>query len=530
MKTNSKNLITILFFATIAFFVYSYLNFAPTEILNSPDETANYFFSKQLSQTGEIGIYEELNQKIGNPIIHPRSTQVINDRIVPSSFLGMSLIYGSLGKIFNYNIILFLTPFFAALGIIFFYLLIKKIWGERVSFLSTILLLFLPAWWYYSSRVMFHNVLFMSFLIISAYFIFCFLHKERLLYYILAGLFVGLAVITRSSEIFWMLGCAMISFISQRKKIRWSYLFIFFAIIFLCFAPVFYFNNLIYDSPLSIGYGLEQSGDGVSLQNAGNLAQQLLLPFGFHEKAIAKNLYNYGFQLFWWFAIPVIFGIFLFLIKFKKASKNQKLYFGLFSFSSIYLIIVYGSWVFNDNPDPNAITIGTSYVRYWLPIFVFALPFVGYLFKEFATRSWKKSIIAIAFALMMYFSYNLVIQNPEEGLKKIKQNLISYKNTANQVFELTEKYSVIISGSADKIFWPERKVIYNLYNDRDIESVNKLLQNEFPVYYYNITFPKQDIEYLNNKKFRDYNFRISNPISEFGELSLYKLEEIKKAD
>ena len=37
---------------------------------------------------------------------------------------------------------------------------------------------------------------------------------------------------------------------------------------------------------------------------------------------------------------------------------------------SAWLLVVYGSWWFSDNPDPTAITLGSSYVRYFLPLYI----------------------------------------------------------------------------------------------------------------------------------------------------------------
>ena len=88
----------------------------------------------------------------------------------PVSFLGMMLSYGTIAKIFSWKVIPYLTPLIGALGIVFYYLLIAKIFDKRNAFLSALVLFSLPVRFYYSARSMFHNVPFVSFLIIGLYF------------------------------------------------------------------------------------------------------------------------------------------------------------------------------------------------------------------------------------------------------------------------------------------------------------------------------------------------------------------------
>src|SRR4030042_5554451 len=149
LNFNMKNFLKLfksplLYLSIIAvgfFFIYSYPRMVLPLINLSPDENANYFFSKLAAEKGTLMSYERLNEGIA-PIVHPRSINVNQENyLVPGSFLGIILIYGFFAKIFGSNAIIFLTPFFACLGALFFYGIIKRIFSWQAAFISSSLIL-----------------------------------------------------------------------------------------------------------------------------------------------------------------------------------------------------------------------------------------------------------------------------------------------------------------------------------------------------------------------------------------------------
>jgi len=187
----------------------------------SPDENANYVFAKLYGQTGGMEIFEKYNL-YADDVMLPRSMRSDDGVIKPVSFLGIILIYGKIIGLTSYKILPFLTPLFGAIGILFFYLLIKRTFGRRNAFISAFLLACFPVYIYYSARSMFHNVLFMVLLLMGLYYIISAVKtynaKERQrtpknakvdwrgwLCAALGGLFFGLAIITRTSELIWIM-------------------------------------------------------------------------------------------------------------------------------------------------------------------------------------------------------------------------------------------------------------------------------------------------------------------------------------
>ena len=104
----------------------------------SPDENANYIFTELYKESGNLSFFEGYNL-ISGDIIKPRSYFSSLGVIKPVSFLGMIIIYGNLGKLFGSGIIPFLTPIFATVALLFYYLSVKLLFGSKKAFISFLL-------------------------------------------------------------------------------------------------------------------------------------------------------------------------------------------------------------------------------------------------------------------------------------------------------------------------------------------------------------------------------------------------------
>ncbi len=503
--------VVLIVFGILLFFLYSFLPLTVGPVFNSPDANANYTFTKIFADKSDLRIFEPLNRHAEN-IVHPRSTNIAGAYIVPGSFLGMTLLYGALAKILSVAAIPFLTPFFASLGVLFFYGLIKRIFNSKIAFISSLLLFVHPAFWYYASRVMMHNILFLVFLVMGFYFLARIGEKNKWLWYLLGGIFFGAALAVRSAEAIWVFLLLAALALVYRREIKWKFVPFFALGGILAVAPIFYFQYFIYGHPLNTGYtrldtlfvkqGIETSWYSGILN--------IIFPFGLDLKNIAKNFINYFLNIFWWFAAAYILGGLFFISKFFKWKKRQYVYFGLLCFLSLWLFVYYGSWDFHDHPDPAQISIGTSYVRYWLPVYAFSLPLAALFIAGFS--NWMKNktlkfvIVVILLALLTYPSAAIVFWQTDESVLSMQKNLQSYGETKEKIISSTEENSVIIASYFDKILFPERRVVYNIVEDYIQKNLPALVSRE-PVYLYSL-FPPEDINYLNEKKLLQYNLEI----------------------
>lgn len=512
---------------------------------NSPDETLNYFWTTRFAEGKPLYYLEPLNTS-GNPIVHPRSTNTVGDKVVPGSFLGMYFIYGSIGEVGELlgvsakDSVLYLTPLFAVIALFFFFGLLKKVFSNNIAFVSTLVAFVFPGWVYYASRSMYHNVLFVSLLIIGLYILVHALSREwkslpkKYYTYALAGLFVGGALITRTSELIWV-GLIVLGLLAAyRKTVKWDGVVLFIALLMFTFVPVIATNYQLYGAPFSIGYEI---GTGESVgelsTRPGVVFSLLISPFGFNIKSMAINAYNYLGSFFIYFSAASILGLALWItlrIRGREViQKSQDIYMGIFVLVSAYLIMFYGSWQITDRIDENSVSIGTSYVRYWLPIHLMSLPFFVLFFEKVLgviRRIWARWLIAGALAILLITaSMQMVFIDSDESLLSVRTTL---RETQGKLLKLKPRISpdtVIVLGfkQADKIFFPEyRHIITELVNPRDFQTVGALAQSGRDLSYYHFA-PQETVDYIFERDFAHTKTTVATPLPIFKKETLYTI-------
>ena len=395
-----------------------------------PDEVANYFWSSHYAQTDALTLAEPLNLAAENQI-HPRSFNVTADgSLVPGSFLGLILLYGVLAKFFGSGAIIYFTPIFAILGTLAFYGVIKRIFDQRLAWLAAVLMFFHPGWWYYSATSMLPNVTFVSLLLISYYFLvknkkisaekflgLTLAQKAEKIPWaslLLAALTGGLALAIRPAEIIWLALIYLVLMVFVKESLTPIRLVTFLAVVILMILPSLYHQQILYGSWAASGYSQLQSSDLTA--DAGcpacNVIEQLILPFGFHPVLIALNFWNHFLSRFWlWSLLATLGGVAL--LTSRRYSANRHF---VYLFVSLavggFLAIYYGSWQFTDLLTLQLNCLGVSYVRYWLPVFILALPFValGILWlTQFFYGRWRHLALFLILVFLGYQSAQLVL-------------------------------------------------------------------------------------------------------------------------
>ncbi|MBU1146641.1 glycosyltransferase family 39 protein [Patescibacteria group bacterium] len=525
----------LIFLAVIFFFIYSWFYLgtaAESAKFNSPDEAANYFFIKNYVAEGSLKVFEPLNLTTGG-IIHPRSITTAGGNLIPGSFLGLILIYGWLAKIFTLGVIWWLTPFFAGAAVFFLYGIVKSIFDRRIALWSSFLLLVHPAFWYYASRGFFPNVLFVSLLLAGFYFL---VGRKKpgtaswnYVNFVLSGLFFGLAMAVRLSEVIWVGAALFLLFLIYRKNLKWSEVAIFLFSAGVAFVPVFLYNRMIYGDPFTTAYNLGQGaavGGGTAWFAT---ALKFIFPFGLQIKNVLKNFSTYFVGMFWWFAIPAAFGASVFIKKLVAGKLDKKIivYLSLGGFISLFLFLYYGSWFFYDNPAKEA-SIGTSYARYWLPIYILSLPLVAFtLIKlvDFIRPLKEKFFAALLCLIFILFGVNLTFFDKNDGLAYIYKNVWDYAAIAETVNVTIPSEAVIIVDRADKIFFPEHRVITPLREESTYTAIPELAKI-LPLYYYGLPLAEKEMDYLYDGRINREEIEIVE-IKNFGAETLYQLKYLK---
>ncbi|MEI7452421.1 MAG: glycosyltransferase family 39 protein [Candidatus Falkowbacteria bacterium] len=520
---------------------------------NSPDETANYFFTKLYAETGDLRSYEKFNLT-ADDLIHPRSVRSDDGVLKPVSFLGMILLYGTIAKIVGVGVLPYLTPLLGAIGIISFYLLVKEIFSRKIALISAVLLTFFPPYIYYSARSFFHNVPFVVLAVMGFYFVARFLRQkdyevtnhplaknkivaQKFIWSALAGFFIGLALLTRTSEAIWLLPTLFVVWVCNLGRVDWFKFAIFFCFIWLALIPMFFWNQALYGSAFASGYS-EMNTTVQSLVKTGvsgarpsailTKVRDTIFYFGYNPKQSFKMAYHYFVEMFYWIFWPAVLGFLLLLFQIKKWKGRHYTYFIAAIPVVLILILYYGSWQFSDNPDPTRFTIGNSYTRYWLPVYLMAIPLASFFLFQFSRWFFRRSRflhrVGLAFILgiIAVLSVNFVLFGSEEGLMYALNNNTIDRTIYDHVLAQTEPEAVIITRYHDKILWPERRVILGTLTDDNMNTYYGKLLKITPVYYFNFTFSEKDVKYLNDSKLIKFGFNIE-PLDKIDSFSLYRL-------
>ncbi len=535
-----------IFAAAVVFFVSSLL-LANISVYNSPDETANVFFAQTFADHGRLYAFEPLNVVLDDALF-PRSTVAMDGRILPGSFLGLPVLYGLLMRVVGAAALPMLTPLVAAFAAFAWYGVVRVVFDRGVARVSALVLLVHPAWWYYAARGLMHNVLFASLLIVAAWIAvskpFTRLRQKRLLLpdgldACMAGLFVGLALFVRTSEAAWIGLAVLLMLFWQMRTVRLAPVALFVCSAVLALTPMAFLNRSLYGAAFTTGYTVRDESEMAVMLSDANTPEgtvediaSRLAPFGIHPRDAWQRISAYGIGLFWWLSALAALGVPLAFPTRADRGERRRLRFGYLS--SFFLVtawlgLVYGSWSIHDNPDTSAVTIGNSYVRYWLPVFVMSTPFaalsIRFLCERPLTRVAKRLSSAAVMVLLLGLGVRGAFFASEDALVPMRDRLLAYQATKERMLAITEPDAVVIVDRADKLFFPDRRVLYPLRAENDATyDLMPLIVHRAPLYYFGITLPAQDVEYLNARKLKERGLSIAY-LETFGKESLYRISQ-----
>lgn len=552
-----KQVLSIILLFIVFFWVYLFLYKNPENInlsiygtkpdlliLNQPDEMANFFFIHNIALNNQF-TYSEPLDAVAFSQIHPRSMTVVNNNLVPIGFPGFIMVVGLLVKflikifgvgLFNFFALSF-TPFVAVLTPLVFYGFLRRIFNNQIAWLSAVLLFILPSWWYYASRPFQHNTFFVFLLICFLYFGALCLEKKSLVVKnvlaLITGLSIGLAIYIRPSEAVWLIILTLFILFWAKSKWHWCQ-FLSFLLGLIITAILFFATQYIfYGSILGSGYVRPDvngaAGSVLSGPQGIPIISALFLPFGFHPLVILKNIYGYFIYLFGVWSAVTLVGVIIFWWHFAKQKTPQQKYpinikyLILFLVCSIFLLVFYGSWLFYDNLLFKA-SVGSSYVRYFLPIYVFALPFLAWLLVRMWHISKLQKILAIILVFVLFGFSFLDVFLRLEGLSQIKNTVIQYQGYREKISTIVKSNAIIVTHYGDKYLFPMYKVITGWEYSDQIKAIQSLAG--YPIYVYDLKFSK-DQEAALDAKLSSIDLKLGPVINSWDNLELRKIVPIQ---
>ena len=476
-------------------------------ISNQPDEMAHYFFITELVLHRSFGSVDLLNSAVDNQA-HPRSMTVVGQRLEPIGFPFFillvsifsfipTLIFGH--GVFNISAML-LVPLLAVASNFLVYGMIRRVWSERVALIGSLLLFLLPPWWYWASHPFQYTIPFVFFLTLSVYGLFRIsdadTSRTKFSFALVSALGISLALALRPNELVWVLGLYGYFVYRQRAHITKQMILGWTGSVLGVLLLFFVVQDAFYGSPLASGYVKPLStGEAGSALGGGQgipFFRAFLFPFGIHLLTAVKTVYRYFFVLFnsWtlWMFVSSIFII-------VRGDKMIRNYFVVWTIVSCYLVLWYGSWNFADNLL-GVPSIGSSQIRYFMPIYVGMIPLIAYFADRVLTFFSTKRQIFAALALGLLFllsSHNAVYFSYPEGLARVKQTLASYVDWQGRIYSRVPENAIVVTRYADKYLFPGRNVVIRTSEESEwIGAVQKLVALKLPVWWHDLKLSTEE--------------------------------------
>ena len=540
----------------VLLFAYAWFPILQGGTWSAPDEMATAYTASRLPLFG--GSYNQpaaYADSLGG-LVHPRSFLVHHQMLVPSMWLGLpwllralSLVVGARAETLGLLVVLI-----SILAVFSWKHIVSKLLNNKtMGWVAAFTLAVHPGWWYFTARGLHPNVVLVSLLIFGGlawYVAAGFVpprraHLWRMVMLFLGGASFGMAIFVRTNEAIWIIPVLFLVAWYQRRK-PFAEHAVAVAGVIVPLVLMLLTNNGVYGHPFLTGYTI--SGDPIPVtvdvtdpDEAIGFSQPFLsrvFPFGIHEKNILNNLLNFHLLFFALWTAFALFGFVLFCIDWRTFSTHKQRRFLRCLWPafliSLYLLVVYGSWNIHDNPDPSAITIGTSYIRYWLPISVAMTVFVAYAIvrgvQHRSSQTVQQVIMGIWLVAFAYTGGTLTTFGQDEGLAFVYQNVQSFASQRERVLNLTREQDVIIVDRSDKFLFPSRHVLYPLRSKTTYAALPQLVsateEQGASLYYFGITLPQEDLAFLQSEHLLKHHLRFT-PIEEIDQLTLYKIERVE---
>lgn len=485
--------------------------------VNSPDEAANKIFIHTFVTQHNFK-FLEMRPAVGAYPFFPRSTVPMGKVLAPAGFVGLPLVYGILAILFGVEAAGFFTIFFTAVGALAGWYLVKNIFNRRVADLTFLLFLCQPAVIYYAARGLFPNLLWFSCWLIALAAVWWVAAERspkksaatRSAMVLLALLAATAAILVRPPEALVFFGAAaVVTIIFSQGKIQRLSAALIGALIIL--------DGVLW---LARARGILPGGYAF----AEVPVTHIFFPFEVAWLATIKHVSLFVLKLFWpWMLVAsagFLFWLWQWKLKnFSSPQSSKILRYLVFVFPvSAWLFLVYGAWSVVDNPaNASAVTLGSSYVRYWLPVLVLSLPLAAYFILEFFPQRFLPLAVRVVLVCALFGGLWRAAAGID-GLKFVWLELRAVPTTRALIKNLVPENSVLAVRTWDKHLFPLFPVLQPFpQNIFALNAARELVRQGRPVFAFIEKLRPVDVLWLKTNQIT------LEPVQEMGNLVLYKV-------
>ncbi len=425
-------------------------------VFSSPDETANFAFATQFTEDSQLGIATPL------PSGGPRSVVNQGHTLVPTSFAFFPAFLGTVGSIAGNLGMLLLGPILAASAVLCLWAMAKIILQHRISALWVgVLFATTPTYWFYASRSFWQNGIFVSLLVIAVWLGMQAAKRRWWLVAALSGLVAGVAVAIRPSELVWLVPAVLAGVLLLWRSIWWRYLVVGCVAALLPILSLLSLQKVTYGDPLATGYRQESILEPTQASPGQSQFRQwknVLFPFGTSLSTAIDRVAANGVPPLSYLVIPGLVGL-LYLLAWPRTPRGIRRMFLSAVVGAVVLIVLYGNYRFVEFPVSRVPTLGSSYLRYWLPF----VPLLGLGVGALLNVLFRRGAIAKRLGWILgagIFLINLtLICTADIGLADTLPRFTQWQEHSQWVVQQTSADAVVVAGSSDKLIFPRRQVI-----------------------------------------------------------------------
>ncbi|MDO8583609.1 MAG: hypothetical protein Q7R83_00320 [bacterium] len=442
------------------FVLFAFLPSLGGHLFGSPDEVQYAEVAKQIAIDHRAFVPDAVVGAF--PWLHPRSWVALGDRIAPVGFLGWPFVlsffyhFGGTGILPWVGMLIVLSSAWP------FFLLLRR-FGFWPAWIGTLVAFTFPGIILFANRSLFPNLPLLALSVWMVWLLERFEHRFVKHWWMYGALaFAGTLILSfRPIEAVWILPWWVFAARHLRpKRNDWIAAAVGFLLV---IGTLGWFANGAYGSWFGIGYG---RGDQITARTAvvpvASAAAQAsvgssvwFLPYGLHPVTFVWNIFHY----FGWLLLPwvlMIAGALYFFVKrhhWRVWHKGDARYVLLAAWTLVVLCVIYGSGSYVDRFGPRVATIANSFVRYFLPVGLFAGWAAATLSRDLM-RVLRFRTFVIAGVVVLAFLGIIRGFTSDEGVIALRRELIRYAHIQTAASGWFKSGDLILSDRSDKVFFP----------------------------------------------------------------------------